>query len=325
MLVRGAVASADGERVGYALVRLEPGYPERFSDEAGGFFFAGVTPGSYRLMVRQVGYVPLDTAISVAAGMPRLNVTLRRVAVTLRALTVSAPGRCENPGNPALSGNAELIAVFEQLRQNAERSRILAREYPFRYTVERTQAVHVSSGGQRVTVDTVRLDGRARWPYRPGQIVTPDPDSRGGYLVHLPVLDDFADSAFHASHCFVLAGLDNFEEDSGLVRLDFTASRRIPYPDVNGSAWLDPRSYQIRHTRVTLTNPDDVARNVQDWRATTSFREIAPNIVVQGLVRAVTAYSEWTWRNRRNADAGRTEVQKLLGVHFERPLPTAQP
>lgn len=323
--MRGSVASVEGERVSYALVRLEPGFSDRFADEAGGFFFAGVPAGSYRLLVRQVGYQPFDSAITVVPGMAPVAVRLRHIAVTLSPLVVATTTRCENPGNPAQSGNPELIAIFEQLRQNAERARLLADNYPFRYTIERTTVAHIARGGQRTTVDTMHLDGRARWTYAPGRVVTPDHDSPGQYLVHLPVLADLADSAFHAAHCFVLGGADQFEADSGLIRLDFSASRRLTAPDVNGSAWLDPVTWQIRHTLVVLTHPELAVNSVRDWRATTSFTQIRPSILVQGAVRAVTSYTERTWRNNPLADTRRIEVQKLLGVHFLTPLPAVHP
>ncbi len=323
--LRGAVVAAeDGARVPFAVVMLEPGFGRRFSDGDGRFFFAGAPPGTVRLSVRQVGYSPFDTTITLTAATPPLRVELRRIAVSLTAVTVTASGPCTNPGVPDRSRDPQLAEVFAQLRQNAERFRLLADQYPFRYRMAREFAVEEASGARRATTDTLTLLSSARWPYAPGRVVTPDPDIADSRIVHLPVLADLADSVFHATHCFRLAGLESFVDDGPLlVRLDFRAAESLRDPDVDGSAWLDPDTYQLRHVRVSLTRLARAARGVREWTATTGFREVVANVAVPTSISAVTAYDARRYAGRGRADVGRTEDQRLIGVEFLRTPPAA--
>jgi hypothetical protein len=163
------------------------------------------------------------------------------------------------------------------------------------------------------------LRSDARWPYAPGRVVTDDPvEGRNGVRnVHLPVLADIADSVFQANHCFHLAGLDSLEGRAA-VRLDFQAAESLKKPDVNGSAYLDPETYQVRHTSVTLTKVDRAAAGVMSWVATATFKELRPNLIVVDRLTALTANQPG-----RNAWSivGRSELQRLTRVEFERPLP----
>ncbi len=324
-MVRGVVVgSEDGARVAYAVVMLEPAFGRRFADGNGAFFFAGAAPGSYRLSVRQVGFSPFDSTITVTPGTPALRIELRRIAVSLTAVTVTASGPCTAPGIPDRDRDPQLAEVFGQLRQNAERFRLLADQYPFRYRMVRRFGIEEASGSQRGSTDTLVLLSSARWPYAPGRVVTPDPDIFDSRIVHLPVLADLADSAFHANHCFRLAGLEPYGDDGPLlVRLDFRAAQALREPDVDGSAWLDPETYQLRHVRVSLTRLERAARGVREWTATTSFREIVASVAVPVSISAVTAFDTRRYVGRGRADVGRTEDQRLLGVEFLRAPPAA--
>jgi len=317
--LRGVVVSESGERVAYAVVQLAPAFGRRFADENGAFAFTDVVPGDYRLVVRQVGFVPFDSTVSVSPATPGLRIALRRVAVQLTELVVSATGKCLAPGAPDSASNPDLWKVFEQLRLNAERQQMLLDQYPFRYTITRRLADLRRDGDETTRTDTMRLRSNSRWPYAPGRVVTDDPiEGRTGVRnVHLPVLADFADSAFQNNHCFHLAGLDSLE-GRALVRLDFRAAEALRQPDVDGSAYLDPVSYQVRHTSVKLTRVNRAAAGVTSWVATATFRELRENLIVVDRMSALTAIQP----GRGPATIiGRSELQRLTRVEFERPLP----
>jgi hypothetical protein len=320
--IRGTVVTEAGDRIPYAVIVLQPAYSQRFADENGFFALSRVDPGTYRLMVRQVGFTPFDSSIELSASSPPLRIALRSVALELPALTVESDEGCDAPGPPDSAGSPELVTVFEQLRMNADRYRLLAEKYPFRYRVERALLYLQRDRSGTLTTDTVTRSSLARWPYAPGHVVIPHPElwRQGIKMVHLPVLADLADTIFQANHCFTLRGIDTLAGRSW-VRVDFRAARRVRSPDVDGSAWLDPASYQVGHIRVSLTHVDRATRGVSGWTATTVYREIAPNLIVMDRV-----HSETTTRGGRGAPGvvERTEEQRLLAVDFLRPLNAAR-
>jgi hypothetical protein len=316
--LRGDIVGDAGEPIPYAVVLMQPGFGERFADNAGHFVIAHVSPGQYRLVARQVGYKPFDSLVTVAADAPAIRIQLERIAIRLAELRVVANGDCRAPSDTT---GSDLGTIFEQLRQNAERFQLLADRYPFRYRMERRLADIRRNGTEAATVDTILLTSNARWPYMPGMVVTPETAERGRasdgtQLVHLPVLADFADSAFRASHCFTYRGLERVE-GSDLIRVDFKPLRRISDPDVEGAVYLDPQSYQVRNTRVSLTQLFRAARGVSEWTAITTFHEIVANLVVIQHVNVLTTLIDTP---RSGPVVARSEDQRLLSVDFVRPL-----
>jgi hypothetical protein len=59
-VVRGEVRAITGERIPYAIVSIVPGGRQRFADDSGAFWIAGIAPGRHRVMARQIGcgFVP---------------------------------------------------------------------------------------------------------------------------------------------------------------------------------------------------------------------------------------------------------------------------
>ena len=313
-IVRGSVRAVTGERIPYAIVSIVPAGRQRFADDSGAFWIDGIAPGPHRVRVRQIGFSPYDTTIIVP---PEAEVVLAPrlapIAVQLSEITVSARGRCERPGPPDPALHPQLAVVFDQLRENAERYRLMADSYPAEYQMERGFGDITEAGRLRVAPsDTVTRRTDARWHYAPGRVTAED--SVNGLRLLLPTLPDLADSAFQAGHCWYLAGPDTATAE-GLLRVDFAPPVRLRAPDVDGSAWLDALTYQIRRATVRLTNPSRVDWRISALTVEMSFREVAPSIVLLDHISAVTStltgvLSRWT----------RAEEQRLLAVHFLRPL-----
>jgi hypothetical protein len=318
--VRGVVlAAATTDSLPFSVVSLTPGYTQRLSDAHGRFFFPDVRPGTYRLVVRQIAHVPFDTTLIVGAvALPALRVTLQRVAITLPPVTVRGTLECRRPGAPDPGISANAAAVFEQAAENARRYRLLADSFPHRSLVERTLLL-VTDGQRRITkVDTLGRESGSEWRYQPGRLVADGAGARRGELmVRMWSLGDFADSAFVRHHCFRLAGRDTLG-GATFVRLDFQPPRSFGEMDVEGSAYLDSLTYVVRHTVVRLTQPRQRLTNVADMVARTEFRLVAPWIVVHDRLSAVT-------RLVRPRGTERIEEQRLLDVHFARPLELADP
>lgn len=317
--LRGTVIGAETrEPLGLSIVTLHPGLGTQFTDPGGAFSFTDLGAGTYLLSVRQIGYVPLDTQIVLRADIAAtLVVTLRRLAVELPAIIVVGHARCTKPGPPDREVTPALAAVFDQLIENARRLELLADSYPFRYRLERSERDVTRRGDSlRAEVDTIELENRqTRRRYRPGLVVTAGTGPyRGLTVVTLASLHELADSTFHQSHCFRLAGRDTVEGES-LIRIDFEPDEQLGSTDIAGSAYLDPLTYGLRFTETRLTRPERAhLPTVRSVVARTRFREIAPGIVLQDQVHAV-------WVYRSSVNANRVESQRLLGVHFSRTLP----
>lgn len=314
------VAAGTGDPLPFTIVALRPGLTERFTDEHGAFAFAGLSRGRYRLVVRQIGYTPADTSVTVDGDSDvSVRVELTHLALELPPITVTGRTTCTAPGPPQRAVTPALAAVFDQLLENARRFELLADSHPFRFLHERTYRTVTRGADTLATVvDSIELTSREeRQRYRPGQVVH---WGRGPFrnqrVVLLPALTQLADTMFINRHCFRLAGRDTIEGEA-LVRLDFAPTARLRSADLEGAAYLDPVTYQLRYTRVAVTRPERALPDVAALVATTRFREIAPGIMLHDHVRAVTTLRAPA---RSAAPGQRIEEQRLLAVYFMRPF-----
>jgi hypothetical protein len=317
--LHGVIVSATtAESLPYSIVALEPGFAARLADARGRFTFAGVRPGTYRLVVRQIAHVRVDTTLVIDAAPDTLRIAMRRVAIALQPVTVKATVECRVPGPPTPAVSADAAAVFEQAVENARRYRLVADSFPHRTLLERTLVSEDALGIRRITkIDTLPRESGARRPYRPGRLVSDGAGARLGELeVRMWSLEDFADSAFTRSHCFRLAGPDTLGGER-FVRLDFQPPRWFGEADVEGAVYLDPETYLVRHAVVRLTQPRHSLRNVALAQAHTRFRLIAPWLLVYDH-RAVTLL-------RQPRGARRLEEVRLLDVHFHRAVEQLDP
>jgi hypothetical protein len=308
--LRGQVFDApSGRPLPFSIVELDPGFPPRLSDGAGRLLFASLARGRYRLVVRHIGYAPLDSVLDVAPDSvpPPIHVALHRLGVSLPVVTVTETPGCRSPGPPNATVTPALAAVFEQVLNNARRFRLLADSFPHRLRRERT-LYDVDGRGARVNrVDTLEQKVIESWQYRPGAIVGPGSGARSGEtLVRLPGLEDFADSTFVHHHCFHLVGRDTLDGDT-LIRLDFEPPGSLRETDVAGAVYLDSATFQIRFTVVRLTRPGRALRGVTALVARARFREVAPWLVVADRVRSVT-------QRRRPPGTALVDEQRLVDV-----------
>lgn len=315
--MRGTVVAAEsGQPLPFSIVALVPVASQTFTTQSGAFAFPGVAPGRYHLLARQIGYTPRDTEITVGPATDTsavLRIELQHVAIELPAITATAAG-CLTPGAPDGVAAPELAAAFGQVLENARRFELLTKAFPYGSRVERTFALIDRAGQRRANgADTIVEQSREERRYRPGDVIFWGTGSFAGtQLMRLPELRDFADSAFVATHCFALAGRDTLEGGT-FVRLDFSPAAALRTADVDGAAYLDSTTYQIRYTVVRLTQARRAIRGVDSLVSTSRFREIVPGIVVRDRVVATTTPTAPNQPRRR-------EEQRLLTVSFVRPL-----
>ncbi|HJS42119.1 MAG TPA: carboxypeptidase regulatory-like domain-containing protein [Gemmatimonadales bacterium] len=317
--LRGTVTSAEtGRPLGYTIVTLYPHRDKQFTDARGMFAFEGTSAGSYLLSVRQIGYLPVDTQIVTRNDSPTtVRIVLRPLAIELPPVTIASIP-CTNPGPPD-SSDATLLAVFEQLRENARRYELLAESYPFQYTLELSdRTVYQRGDTGKPEVRKLRFSSRDDRPYHVGRVVEPAWGPWGNpantVVIHSADLQHLGNETFIENHCFRLAGADTIGKDA-LVRIDFEPAKRIGTADMAGSAYLDPVTYELRYMATSLTRPErSELTDVRSMTFLTRFRNIAPGIPLQDSLIAITTYRYGGKRTKIN-------TQRTLDIRFKRQPP----
>jgi hypothetical protein len=318
-VVRGEVtALGSAAPVAYATVSLQPAFGPRFADAGGRFRFEPVPAGDYRLVVRLIGYMPYNAPLVVPDSGVAIRVALQPLLITLPPVTVTGRARCTAPGRPDPAAQPELVSLFDQLRENAARFRLLSDTYPFRYWVARYFEDEAGDGAIRaVRSDTVEYRSNQRGDaYAPGRVVRIERGAeRRERIMHLPTLADLADSTFQSTHCFRYAGVDTVG-GVAYLRLDFRVADHVRTPDVDGTAYLDLGTRVLHRLTLSLTRAEQAALNVRSVSAEATFGELAPTLLVLDRLDAVT-----TLRRARGLPVRRLERQRLLRVEFVGPSP----
>jgi hypothetical protein len=316
--VRGVVRDPAGGPLGYSVVSVLSTERQVLTGGDGRFAFLRLEPGTYLVRARHLGYAPLDTTVTVAAGGDvELELRLGRLTVQLSEMRVVAPGPCVHPGPPDPVTEPTLAVIFAQLRENADRAIALGKKYPFAFQMERRYSVFTTSRGiQPAGTDTIVIDGAARWPYRAGRIVA-TVNERGNMVrqVNIPGLVQLADSGFHQSHCFSYGGLQKIA-GKRYIRVNFETDIGIEDPDIAGAAYLDPDGFQIRRLVMAVTYPYKLNPEIVKFEVTSAFREIVPSIVILDSAEGVTSFERPT-----GGTMVRTERQKTVKVVFTRETP----
>jgi outer membrane receptor protein involved in Fe transport len=115
-VVSGSVASADGEPVFGATVRLEPGNRVVVTDVRGEFRFTDVPAGTFTVSAVRLGYAAAEQAVTVQGGAEaRLQLVVQEQAIELGGLVVSASREAqrlaETPAAISVVQGAEIRAA----------------------------------------------------------------------------------------------------------------------------------------------------------------------------------------------------------------------
>jgi len=316
--IRGTVVVAQtGEPLPFSVVMLSPGDARIFTDGQGRFSFSNLGNSTYVLSVRQIGFSPVDTQITLRGDdAPVVRIALHALVVQLPPLVVIGYGPCTAPGRPNSPDDSALVAVFDQLQENARRFELFADSYPFRFRLERTLRDVTRRGDTLKTVDILSLGNTDERPYEVGRVVAPGWGPwNSDLLVHTTVLQEFANKTFIETHCFHLAGRDTIAGET-LVRVDFEPAERLGSADIAGAAYLDSITYELRFTETSLTHAErSPLTEVNTITARTRFHSIAPGIPLQDSLIAITTY-------RFGRFTRRIETQRLIDMHFRRRAPT---
>lgn len=318
-------ARASGEPISYADVAITARNVAAFTDARGRFHIVGMREGTVHLIVRRLGYRPTSVAVTISArGVDTVRVELVELALNLERIAVSEPV-C--PSGGSTRSDTAVVAILEQVHLNAQRSAVLAREYPFELESERTFADEIRDGARMeilrkrtiLRVDTVTWAGEHAWQYRPGQLVVPverEGPIGGMEKLRIPQLADFADEHFLASHCFRYAGRERVE-GRDVVRVDFDPIKEFQRTDIRGSLYLDANSYAIRRSTFFLERPSPRApgRDIWDVRVDTWFVDVTDGLSRVDRILQVTTVRGSNTANRVSRQAA-TELQRTINLRF---------
>ncbi len=309
-------AEATGQPLPYSTVIIDPIGRERFTDQTGKFVYYAVEPGRYKIHIRQLGYVPIDTTLVLTGVNANPVFALVRVPSTLADVQVNAPvRRCIVPEENGYVDDAELATVLEEARKNAQRERLLRRTYPFEYKLAQQHDTYdVASGTHRIVYDTTTFRSDDDWRYRKGRVVSGDRSKLFGEVrvMRLPTLSDLADTRFLTAHCFKYSGISD-EGGTSAHQIDFEPLTEIHAPDVEGSIFIDSATYLIRRAEFRLTKGGSIKPAVLGMKVTTTYREVLPNVALFDEIKSVQPLPA---TNPGDHPSEFRETQQLLSFRF---------
>lgn len=311
------VADGTGFPIPFSTVRINPLGRERFTDRKGSFVYYSIPPGPYNVVVRMLGYMPIDTAIVIQPGATvNLTITMVRIPTSLEQVQVKAPPRrCIFPDEMGYVEDPELGTVLNEARKNAQREQLLRRTYPFEFRLAQSHVTHdMVDSVAVVQYDTVTHRSDDNWRYRKGKVVSDDRNRFFGdvRLMRLPTLGDLADRQFLTAHCFKYSGIVD-HNGKPAHRIDFSPDSALIAPDVEGSVYIDSATYLIRRAQFRLTRGGTVSPPILGMEVTTTYREILPNVALFDEIRSVQPLKE---PNARGHRAEFRETQRLLTYRF---------
>jgi hypothetical protein len=310
-VVAGQVFLKDaGTPLGYTTVSVLSRGTQILTGESGKFMLLALSPGQVRVRFKRIGFAHRDTTLTLAANDTlQLRIELSRLVLQLPAMVVS--GKCTNQA-PLEPQPAILAELFDQVSQNAEHVKLLAVQKPFELQSIRLNAIKAKDGRLGVIrMDTILRTALPPDTYTPKMVVR-----RGGgadigrWVLALPELPDFADTAFTNHHCFRYAGRTHFEVDS-VIKVDFEP---VPWldkeVDIEGSLYLRLDNYQLVGLTAKLNRiPSEFARSgLLELNVRARFSELVPGFPV---------LTEWELTNRfRSPTLPRVEQGQVIAVKW---------
>jgi len=308
-VVRGQVVlQGDRQPLPYTTVILLPHGTLRLTTDSGTFALIDLPPGEVRLRFKRIGFAPKDTLVVLAPGA-KLTIQVEMTPLAISLPTVVVSGRCTNE-TPFEPKSAILAELFDQVNQHAERMTLLATAKPF---VMRAATVGGVRDPKKPFVPT-RVDTLERGPlpvvrYEPKRVARRGTGTyAGSWMIHVPELPDFADTAFTNNHCFHYAGQTRFETDS-VIAVEFEP---VPWldkeVDIKGTIYLRVETYQLVALEARTNRMPSDSRHIADYTHRTRFKEVVPGIPVM---------FEWELRNVfRNGSPPFVQTGKVFDIRW---------
>ena len=179
--------------------------------------------------------------------------------------------------------------------------------------------------------DSINVPSDQRWHYKPGDIIVTSGVSVLGvrYAVMIPTLAVFADAEFVKHHCFHDAGEATVDGQT-FRRVDFRAAEDIRDPDIDGTMYLDPATYVIRRSVISLSKKSRYTSSYDSVVVETTFDELVSGVPV---ITFTTGRNVLTYGGRRPFGAASLpegsrmlddeESQRVREIRFVRDVPGA--
>jgi hypothetical protein len=321
-----SVLATPGGPVSFADFMIEGGRAG-FADAQGRFTAMGRLGDTLRIHLRRIGFSPALIQVPLTrAETDSVAVKLAPVALRLDRVSIKST-LC--PGRANASPDTSLVQIFEQLRMNAERGRLLAETRPHVVIVQRQLANMSARGESNVfQIDTTELESSLVGRYAAGKVIIPsrlgDPVWSTGRLV-IPQLVDFAGDAFAAAHCFRFTGVVDVEGER-VIRIEFDPLPAYREDDVRGAIYLDASTYALRRSMLFIDWMDGGSLHGQAWsiQVDSRYRDLLPGLPVLDAICARTTsrpqLAPAPRRDNSRIDAipgpAAVEAQDVVGIRF---------
>lgn len=331
-VIAGTVRNAaDGGDVPFTVVTLTSARREVLANQVGRFALRDVSVGQIEMRFRRVGFVPLDTVVTVTAGdTTRIHILLAPLSMRLPAMQVVGSSHTRLARGcaafPTENARAVVLSLLDQFAQNAEQYRALVRAHPFwlQFTWAKVtrnvdgKIVNELPNDPRLgPVDHLVLVASERAVYQPGKVFRV---VRGVDEVFVPELQDFADEGFMMNHCFAYAG-DTTVDSTPLVRLQFAPAPAVTEPDIKGTAYLRAKDYALTSVEMRTTGlAGRFAKQYDSVRIQLRYRDLYPGIVVLSHLESFLLPSV-DERRRFPMLVSRGEVEDFAGVRWLKSAP----
>lgn len=273
------VLKENGQPLGYTTISILTENRQLLTSETGKFILLGLTPGDVRLRFKRIGFAPIDTTLRIAANdTAKINVEMARLVIQLPPMVVSAKCTNETPTQPQPALLAEL---FDQVKQNAERVQLLAKQKPFVLIMH--HVIGYRNTTNRIVASSIDTVIRRALPpsrYRAKGVMRRD--DAGDWIMALPELPDFADIEFTSSHCFRYAGQTRWESDS-VIKVEFEPVPALDKEvDIEGTMYLRVDNYQLVGllTKLNKVPPQLRISGVEQVSVRAKFAEIVSGFPV---------------------------------------------
>lgn len=250
--VSGRVSgSVNGQAIPFVLLSLDRPRLDFFSTEQGRFALPALSRGEHRLLVRQLGYQPLEVLLIAGDGAREsLDLVLEPKALILPTLVATA---CATAGEL----EPEVRAVLDAASENARRLDLMQRDYPYAAVYQQVRETYSRDGGLLGRVPSRQeLRFWEKSTYRPGQAIVPG-RGKAVDVAYFSATALLAES-FRKTHCFRFGGADSSDPEARLLTLEFEPLASLKGPDWEGKLTLDSRGVlRSSEARLVARKPKD--------------------------------------------------------------------
>lgn len=245
--------------------------------------------GVYGIEAQMIGHLTgRRTGIAVSAGTRvELVISLDPTAIPILGVDVDVDERCAVRPEEGL----QVAQVWGEIRKALEAARWTADRGLYEYRIERGIRDIDRRTGQVLNEEIARREGYAPAPFEtlPAArlvaegFVQPAPDG-GGSIYYGPDAEVLLSDDFLDTHCMrAIVGRGARE---GWIGLSFDPVRERRVPDIGGTLWVDPESWELRHLDYWYEN----------LRLDVAVRDIGGDIRFQRLPDGTWIIPEWTVR-----------------------------